>query len=71
MKVYSFTEAHQNLAKVLTEASDGGALIKRRNGETYVIRRQVPLGSPLDAPGISTRATMEDILAAVAESRAR
>lgn len=71
MKVYSFTEARQNLAEVLTEASGSGALIKRRNGEIYVIRRETPTGSPLDVPGISTRATMEDILAAVAESRAR
>ena len=71
MKVYSFTEARQNLAEVLTEASDSGALIKRRNGETFVIRRQASAGSPLDVPGISTRATMEDILTAVAESRAR
>ena len=71
MKVYSFTEARQNLAEVLTETSGSGALIKRRNGEIYVIRRETPTGSPLDVPGISTRATMEDILTAVAESRAR
>ena len=70
MKVYSFTEARQELAEVLAEASGSGALIKRRNGETYVIRRQKPVGSPLDVPGISTRATTEDILAAVVESRA-
>jgi Antitoxin Phd_YefM, type II toxin-antitoxin system len=71
MKVYSFTEARKKLAQVLTEASGNEVLIKRRNGETYVIRRQMPAGSPLDVPGISTRATMEDILAAVADSRAR
>jgi Antitoxin Phd_YefM, type II toxin-antitoxin system len=71
MRVYSFTEARQNLAEVLSEASDSGVLIKRRNGDTFVIRRQEPIGSPLDVPGISTRATMEDIFAAVAESRAR
>lgn len=71
MKVYSFTKARQNLAEVLTKASDSGALIKRCNGEIYVIRLQKPVGSPLDVPGISTRATTEDILAAVAESRAR
>jgi Antitoxin Phd_YefM, type II toxin-antitoxin system len=71
MRVYSFTEARQNLAEVLSEASDNGVLIKRRNGDTFVIRRQEPVGSPLDVPGISTRASMEDILAAVAESRAR
>ncbi len=71
MKVYSFTEARQNLAEVLTEASEGAVLIKRRNGETYMVRRQAPIGSPLDVPGISTRATMDDILAAVAETRAR
>jgi hypothetical protein len=71
MRVYSFTEARQNLADVLSEASDSGVLLKRLNGDTFVIRRQEPIGSPLEVPGISTRATMEDILAAVAESRAR
>jgi Antitoxin Phd_YefM, type II toxin-antitoxin system len=71
MKVYSFTEARQNLAKLLTEASSSGAIIKRRNGETYVVRRETLAGSPLDVPGISTRATTDDILAAVADSRAR
>lgn len=71
MKVYSFTEARQNLAAVLAEASSSGALIKRRNGETFEIRRKNSVGSPLDVEGISTGATMEDILAAVAESRSR
>jgi hypothetical protein len=71
MKVYSFTEARQNLAQVLAEARESGALIKRRSGETYVIQRQTPVGSPLDVPGISTRANTDDIRAAIAESRGR
>jgi hypothetical protein len=68
MNVYLFTEARQNFAKVLTEASESDVLTKRRNGETYVICRQTLAGSPLNVPGIPTLATMEDNLAAVAES---
>jgi hypothetical protein len=70
MKIYSFTEARQKLAEVLSEARDHDVLIKRRNGETYLIRRQIVAGSPLDVPGISTAASMDDVLAAIAESRA-
>ncbi len=71
MKVYTFTEARQKLAELLTEAKDGDVMIKRRNGETFVVRRQVSERSPLDVPGVKTRATMKDILAAIQESRSR
>ena len=71
MKVYSFTEARQKLAEVLAEARDSDVLIKRRNGDSYVVRRQTSQSSPLDVPGISTRVSTKDILAAVRESRSR
>jgi hypothetical protein len=71
MKVYSFTEARQKLADVLANAHDEDVLIKRRNGETYVIRRQLTKVSPLDVPGVATRATVSDILSAVRDSRSR
>ena len=71
MKVYTFSEARQNLADVLAEARDADVVIKRRNGECYVVRRQVSAGSPLDVPGITTKVTTGDILTAIDESRAR
>ena len=71
MKVYSFTEARQKLAEVLTEARDTDVVIRRRNGETFVVRRQLAEQSPLDVPGITTRVSTKDILAAVADSRRR
>ena len=69
MKVYSFTAARQNLAEVLADAQDEEVMIKRRNGETYIVRRQSAKASPLDVSGVSTRATFKDIVAAVRESR--
>jgi hypothetical protein len=56
---------------MLFEISDNAAPIKCRSGETYVIRRSARDGSRLDAPGKSTCATLEDILAALTERRAR
>lgn len=71
MKVYTFSEARQKLAELLTEAREGEVLIKRRNGETFVVRRQISERSPLDVPGVKTRATTKDILSAVQESRSK
>ncbi len=46
--------------------------IRRRDGSVFVLR-QAPAeeGSPLDVPGIGTRATTRDVLRAVREARAR
>ncbi len=71
MKTYTYTEARQNLAKLLAEAKDEDVLIERRNGERFILRRQEQETSPLDVPGISTGATTADIVAAVRESRRR
>ncbi len=71
MKVYSFTEARQRLAEVLAEARDADVLIRRRNGDVYLVRRDTSERSPLDVPGVATRATTKDILVAIRESRSR
>ena len=52
-------------------ARDEEVLIRRRGGETFSIRSKKSSGSPLDVPGIKTKATTADILDAVRESRAR
>jgi len=46
--------------------------IRRRDGSVFVLRQAPPeTGSPLDVPGIRTRATTRDVLRAVREARAR
>ena len=72
MKVYTYTEARQRLARVLDEARSGGEIrIKRRHGSEFAIR-PVPTGkSPLDVPGVETGIARDEILAAIRESRER
>ncbi len=71
MKVYTYSEARQHLADVLNIARTEEVIIKRRGGEAFSIIFRKSKKSPLDVPGIRTKATTKDILAAVRESRER
>ena len=71
MKVYTYSEARQRLAEVLNIARNEEVVIKRRGGETFSIIFRKSKRSPFDVPGIQTKATTRDILAAVRESRER
>ena len=71
MKVYTYSEARQRLADVLNIARSEEVVIKRRGGETFSIIFKKSKKSPFDIPGIKTKATTKDILAAVRESRER
>jgi hypothetical protein len=72
MRVYSYSEARQNLADLLDQAGDEGeARIRRRDGSEYVIRPRRREGSPLDVPAVSTGVSAEEIVAAVREGRER
>jgi prevent-host-death family protein len=69
MKVYTFSQARQNLAEVLNQSKDERVLIRRRGGETFMVVPKPREGSPFDGPGVKTKATTKDILNAVRESR--
>lgn len=71
MKVYTYSEARQRLADVLNIARTEEVVIKRRSGETFSIIFRKSKKSPFDVPGIKTKATTNDILEAVRESRER
>ncbi len=71
MKVYTYSEARQRLANVLNIARTEEVVIKRRSGETFSIIFRKSSKSPFDVPGIKTKATTNDILDAVKESRKR
>ena len=71
MKVYTYSEARQRLAEVLNIARNEEVVIKRRGGEAFSIIFRKSKRSPFDVPGIPTKATTKDILAAVRESRER
>ena len=72
MKVYTYSEARQRLARLLDEAREGGEIrIKRRDGSEFAVKPIRSRRSPLDVPGVDTGVTAEDIVAAVRESRER
>lgn len=71
MKVYSYSEARQRLAGILNAARHEEVIIKRRNGESFSVTYRKTTRSPFDVPGIETKASTEDILQAIRESRER
>lgn len=70
MKVFTYSEARQNLSKLLLLAQKEEVEIRRRDGTIFsLISKKVKPVSPFDVPGIKTKATTENILAAVNDSR--
>jgi len=69
MKVYTYSEARQKLSMILDMARSEEVLIKRRGGETFKVVLKQSKKSPFDVQGIKTKATTQDILDAVNESR--
>jgi hypothetical protein len=70
MRVYTYSEARQNLSELLIQAEKEEIVIQRRDGKTFTVNfKPSEPTSPLNVPGITTRATTQDILDAVAESR--
>jgi hypothetical protein len=72
LKTFTYSEARQNLAKLLLLAQKETVRIRRKDGTVYTLRAEKPTQrSPFDVAGIPTAATTADILAAVRDSRAR
>jgi hypothetical protein len=74
MKSYTTSEVRQNFAAILEEAwRDGAVRIRRRDGQSFVLRPEPMAASPLDVEGVTPAQPImrEDILTAVEESRRR
>lgn len=72
MKVYTYSQARQKLAKLLDDArQEGQVQIKRRDGQTFVIKPVEEKKSPLDIAGVSTDISLDELNKAVRESRER
>lgn len=69
MRVFTYSEARRRLSELLDMAQKEEVIIKRRGGEAFTVRYRRSDRSPLDVPGVKTRATTKDILDAVKESR--
>lgn len=72
MKVYTYSQARQNLAQVLEDARrEGTAHIKRRDGREFIIAPAPARDSPLDVKGVRLQLTAAEIVDAVREGRER
>ncbi len=70
MKVFTYSEARQNLSKLLKIAQREEVEIRRRDGAIFsLVSKKEDEKSPFDVPGIKTKASTQDILDAVRESR--
>lgn len=72
MKVFTYSEARQNLSKLLVLAQHEEVEIRKKDGSTFSLRaKRKESRSPFDVPGVSTSVTTSNILDAVQESRRR
>ena len=70
MKVFTYSEARQNLSKLLKIAQREEVEIRRRDGTVFsLVSKKKEKKSPFDVPGIKTKASTQNILDAVRESR--
>ena len=71
MKVFTYSEARQNLSELLNTAQKEEVEIRRRDGSVFsIVVKQGIEKSPFDVAGIKTVATTQDIMEAIRESRA-
>lgn len=70
MKTYTYTEARQQLASLLEEASrEGKVQIRRRDGRLFLVQPIRTTRSPLDVPAVETDVTLAEILDFIREGR--
>jgi len=70
MIVYTYSEARQKLATLLEQAvREGEVKIKRKDGQTFVIRPEKKAGSPLDVEGLDLGITASEIVQFIQEGR--
>ncbi len=72
MRTYTYSEARRKLASLLDRAAEEGEVrIKRRDGQTFVIKPDEGKGSPLDVEDVDLGVTTEEIVKIVQEGRRR
>ena len=70
MKVFTYSEARQNLSKLLVIAQNEEIEIRRKDGSIFSLTsKKKKIKSPFDVSGIKTKATTEDLLSAIKDSR--
>ncbi|NOQ14151.1 MAG: prevent-host-death protein [Methyloprofundus sp.] len=70
MQVFTYSEARQNLSKLLVLAQTEEVGIRRKDGSIFsLISKEKTSKSPFGVSGINTKATTLNILNAIEESR--
>jgi prevent-host-death family protein len=70
MKVYTYSEARQRLARVLDDAQrEGTVQIRRRGGELFVLQPARGSRSPLDVRGVKANLRPGELLDIMREIR--
>lgn len=68
--LYTYSEARQKLARILDQAaSEGEVLVRRKDGQVFVIKPILKKKSPLDIPGVDLGVSTSEIVDIVRESR--
>ncbi len=74
MNTYTYSEARQQLAKVLDEAKrDGAVCITRQDGQVFLLQAVSTESSPLDVPSVKLKTALskDEIVGLVREARER
>ena len=72
MITYTYSEARQQFSSVLDRAqSEGEVLIRRKDGQLFIIKPTQINDSPLDVEGISLGLSRDEIVAIQREIRER
>jgi prevent-host-death family protein len=70
MKTYTYSEARQQLAGLLDEASRQGEVrIRRRDGRLFALQPVRSTKSPLDVPPVTSNVRLTEILDFIREGR--
>lgn len=70
MTVYTYSQARQNFSSMLDKArTEGEVLIKRKDGQLFVLKPRPEKKSPLDVKGVKPFLTTDEIVDIVRESR--
>ena len=70
MRVFTYSEARQNLASLLEIAQkDGAVRIRRKDGKSFVLQPEARKGSPLDVEPVKMNVTTDEIVRIVREGR--
>ncbi len=70
MKVFTYSEARQNLSKILILAQSEEVEIKRKDGTVFSLKAKgKSSSSPFDVAGIKMSATTQNILDAIENGR--